>query len=160
MIRMDVTVDEDVLDAIRDAAEEAPRRMKKAYARRIKSIRQRMLDDLRRYPGPVKYPFRWKSERQRRAFFATDGFGHGIPYVRTNALKDGWTTRIRDTTDGAIFEVENTADYARYVVGDDQQPGHLATGWQSAGAIVAKYREQATDELIDTWGAVALGEDG
>jgi hypothetical protein len=55
--------------------------------------------------------------------------------------------------------VENVTDYARFVVGDDAQPGHLATGWQSAGAIVAKYREQATDELIDTWGAVALGEE-
>jgi hypothetical protein len=158
-IRMDVTVDTDVLDAIREAAEDAPRRMNKAYKARVKRLRQRILDDLRAYPGPVKYPFRWKSERQRRAFFATDGFGHGIPYVRTNALRDSWQTRIQDQRGGAIFEVENNADYARFVVGDDAQPGHLATGWQSAGAIVAKYREQAVDELIDVWGAVALGEE-
>lgn len=159
MIRMDVTVDQDVLYAIREAAQDAPRRMNKAYKARIKRLRQRLLDDLREYPGPVKYPFRWKSERQRRAFFATDGFGYGIPYVRTFALRDGWTTRIRDQQNGAIFEVENTADYARFVVGDDAQPGHLATGWQSAGAIVASYREQATDELIDTWYAVVAGEE-
>jgi hypothetical protein len=35
------------------------------------------------------YPVTWDSERQRRAFFATDGFGHGIPYQRTGATK--WT---------------------------------------------------------------------
>jgi hypothetical protein len=32
---------------------------------------------------PVQYPINWDSEKQRRAFFATNGFGHGIPYVRT-----------------------------------------------------------------------------
>ena len=34
-------------------------------------------------PGqPVTYPIQWDSEKQRRAFFATDGFGEGIPYQR------------------------------------------------------------------------------
>lgn len=158
MISVDVTVDTDVLDAIAEAAQDAPRRMNKAYKAKVKRLRQRILDDLREYPGPVKYPFRWKSERQRRAYFATDGFGWGIPTVRTNALKDSWTTRIRDQQNGAIFEVENKAPYARFVVGDDQQPGHLATGWNSAAQIVARYRALATDELIDTWGAIALGD--
>ena len=157
MIKIDVTVDTDVLDAISEAAKESPRRMNAAYKKRIKRIRQRILDDLREYPGPVKYPFRWKSERQRRAYFATDGFGWGIPYVRTNALKDGWTTHIRDTRYGAVFEVVNNANYAEFVVGDWQQPGHIQTGWSSAAVIVAKYREQATDELINVWGAIALG---
>jgi len=158
MIKIDVTVDTDVLDAISEAAKESPRRMNAAYKKRIKRIRQRILDDLREYPGPVKYPFRWKSERQRRAYFATDGFGWGIPYVRTNALKDGWTTHIRDQKDGAVFEVVNNADYSVFVMGDWQQPGHIQTGWNSAAEIVAKYREQATDELISVWGEVALGE--
>jgi hypothetical protein len=158
-VKLEIRVDQDVLDAIRDQAAESPRRMNKAYKRRVKRIRQQLLDELRQYPGPVKYPFRWKSERQRRAFFATDGFGHGIPYVRTNALKDGWTTRIRDQQNGAIFEVENTADHARFVIGDDTQPGHLATGWRSAAVLIGEYREKAVDELIETWGAIALGEE-
>ncbi len=157
MIKVDVTVDTDVLEAISEAAKESPRRMNAAYKKRIKRIRQRMLDDLRQYPGPAKKPFKWASERQRRAFFATDGFGHGIPYVRTNALKDGWTTRIRDQQNGAIFEVANNTDYADFVMGDFAQPGHIQTGWGSAAVIVAKYRERATDELISVWGAIALG---
>jgi len=159
MIRVDVTVDTDVLDAISEAAQTAPRRMNVAYKRRIKRIRQQILDELRQYPGPVKYPFRWKSERQRRAFFATNGFGHGIPYVRTNALKDGWTTRIRDTKDGAVFEVANNTDYAEFVVGDFAQPGHINTGWPNAAKTISEFREKATDELIDVWGEVALGDE-
>ena len=35
-------------------------------------------------PEPT-YPIQWDSERQRRAFFATDGFGRGIPTERTGA---------------------------------------------------------------------------
>ena len=158
MIKIDVTADTDVLDAIREAAQDASRRMNKAYKRKIKRLRQQLLDELREYPGPVKYPFRWKSERQRRAYFATDGFGWGIPYVRTDALKASWTTHIRDQKDGAVFEVENRAPYAIYVMGDWQQPGHLATGWNSAAEIVSRYRERATDELISVWGEVAFGE--
>lgn len=36
---------------------------------------------------PVQYPIQWDSEKQRRAFFATNGFGHGIPYNRTGNTK-------------------------------------------------------------------------
>ncbi len=159
MIKVDVTVDTDVLEAISEAAKESPRRMNAAYKKRIKRIRQRILDDLREYPGPAKKPFKWASERQRRAFFATDGFGHGIPYVRTNTLKDGWTTHIRDKKNSVVFEVVNNAGYSVYVMGDFQQPGHEATGWRWADEIVDKHRDDAVDELILTWSAVALGED-
>ncbi len=38
---------------------------------------------------PVSYPIQWDSEKQRRAFFATNGFGNGIPYSRTGDL--AWT---------------------------------------------------------------------
>lgn len=31
---------------------------------------------------PIEYPVQWDSELQKRAFFATGGFGSGIPYQR------------------------------------------------------------------------------
>ncbi len=40
---------------------------------------------------PIRYPVDWDSEKQRKAFFVTDGFGHGIPYNRTGAYERGWT---------------------------------------------------------------------
>ena len=45
----------------------------------------------------ISYPVNWDSEKQQRAFFATNGFGHGIPYVRTNAMANAWSvTRTFD----------------------------------------------------------------
>lgn len=38
---------------------------------------------------PVTYPIQWDSERQKRAYFATNGFGAGIPYRRTHAMRFG-----------------------------------------------------------------------
>jgi len=35
---------------------------------------------------PIRYPVQWDSERQRRAYFATNGFGSGIPYQRSNRM--------------------------------------------------------------------------
>jgi hypothetical protein len=41
---------------------------------------------------PIQYPVQWDSERQRRAFFATNGFGKGIPYQRTHQYRLSWKT--------------------------------------------------------------------
>lgn len=35
---------------------------------------------------PVRYPIDWDSPKQKRAFFATNGFGQGIPYRRTHTM--------------------------------------------------------------------------
>lgn len=35
-------------------------------------------------------PFFWSSDKQRKAYFASNGFGGGIPYQRTGTLRDGW----------------------------------------------------------------------
>jgi hypothetical protein len=38
---------------------------------------------------PIRYPIDWDSLRQKRAYFATNGFGQGIPYKRTNRMVAG-----------------------------------------------------------------------
>ena len=38
----------------------------------------------------ITYPVQWDSAKQRRAFFATNGFGKGIPYQRTFASASTW----------------------------------------------------------------------
>jgi hypothetical protein len=50
------------------------------------NVKERMSEEGK----PVRYPVQWDSERQRRAFFATNGFGKGIPYRRTNRYRLGW----------------------------------------------------------------------
>jgi hypothetical protein len=68
----------------------ALRQLEEAYAQApaavLNALKQTVLPNFVRkaleasaYPGPVVYPIEWASERQRAAFFATNGFGHGIP---------------------------------------------------------------------------------
>lgn len=71
-------------------------------------------------PGkPVTYPVQWDSERQRRAFFATNGFGKGIRYRRTNRYALGW--KIERGRFGARLSNESPAGAI----------GGLTSGWQS-----------------------------
>lgn len=40
--------------------------------------------------SPIRYPVQWDTERQKRAFFASKGFGNGIPYRRTGRTALAW----------------------------------------------------------------------
>lgn len=68
---------------------------------------------------PIKYPVRWDSKKQRRAFFATDGFGGGIPSHRTGKYIRGW--KVVKVEKG--YRIENQAKgrngqpYSRYLAG-------------------------------------------
>jgi hypothetical protein len=78
------------------------------------------------FHGPGK-PYQWQSEKQRRAFFASDGFGQGIPTKRTGELKSSWNYEIQ----GDSVKIINQANYAQFVIGGDIQRGHIADGWKN-----------------------------
>ncbi len=104
------------------------------------------------YPG-FPYPLRWKSRRQQRAFFATDGFGRGIPTERTGALLDSYAVQTNLTDEGGVFEVVNTAPHAPFVIGDDQQPFHEDIGWIQSDddPVYEAITEFALDEVENLW---------
>jgi hypothetical protein len=104
------------------------------------------------YPGPVRYPFQWSSDKQRRAYFATNGFGHGIPYNRSNNLKNSGEYKVDKSRSSLYVFYQNTAPYAKWVIGQLLQiVGHKATGWKSESGrvlekrseIVSKFKEAA-----------------
>jgi hypothetical protein len=128
---------------------------------------------LSQIPGPVKYPIRWTSAKQRRAFFATDGFGRGIPTRRTGAVAK-WeidvdyeeVSRIERykqelivffanlnplqqnrppaaLTTGVIISIGNNVPYQQYVTGINQQGFHADTGWINAPVIVDTQKQKA-----------------
>jgi len=125
------------------------------------------LRSLRHTPGKPKYPIAWTSERQRRAFFASNGFERGIPTKRSGKLQDGWSivaTRRRRST---VIVIENSTSYARYVQGEInfkspaealamRQRFHKDTGWRAAQPIIAdfyrRYRDAYKEEFRATWG--------
>lgn len=89
------------------------------------------LQRLRLIPGPPKYPIRWTSERQRRAFFATNGFGRGIPTPRTGKIAADWEVSFVAVEGGGILVLSNPHSAAKFVHGPDPfaQGFHIDTGW-------------------------------
>lgn len=89
------------------------------------------------------YPVTWDSERQRRAYFATNGFGAGIPYSRTGNTTWSISKPFENEIDlfaphpaGALFGTP-TANWWRSKI-------HLET-WPDLKAVL-------TEEL-NTWPA-------
>ena len=106
----------------------------------IAAMSEYMLGDsthgLRHYPPRRTHgagnKYRWRSEKQRRAFFATKGFGRGIPSRRTGDLSRGWQASV-DPYRKTLF---NRLPYAKYVMGDSQQRGHTTDGWRKLAKVV------------------------
>ena len=114
------------------------------------------------YPGPVKYPIQWASEKQRRFYFAMRA--GKLPYVRNSDAQSqrigpSWTTARRGDI-GAV--VGTRATYAPWVQDSErQQPFHRNTGWitdKAAVGLVQKaghLKDIITDAIMH-----ALGQRG
>jgi hypothetical protein len=69
--------------------------------------------------SPISYPVDWDSEKQREAFFATGGFGKGIPYQRQGVYEAGW----KEGQTSAGYELANAHPAGAI--------GGTPEGWQS-----------------------------
>lgn len=99
-----------VRQGLEDIAREIPLIGRKRIYEAMLRVKRKMAT-----PAPKpKYPINWDSEKQRRAFFATDGFGRGIPTKRTGRYEKGWVI-VRT---GTGYRMENTSPAAGYIGGD------------------------------------------
>lgn len=65
------------------------------------------------------YPIQWDTDKQRKAFFASDGFGAGIPSRRTGNYEKAWQlVSIGDRPTNRGYEVVNTESYSKYIAGN------------------------------------------
>jgi len=126
------------------------------HAATIKAVQdlQPLRDEFAKSVGAVKRPIEWTSEKQRKAFFATDGFGAGIPYKRTGKLQAGWGLLAVQNLDGSTLILQNMAEAAKYVYGffgqrRPQQQFHRNTGWQTVKKTQDKTVRKMIDALID-----------
>ena len=111
---------------------------------------------LRHYPprvnhGPVN-PYKWQSDKQRRSYFASKGFGKGIPSQRSGDLANGWT--LSSESDPYRRTLFNRVPYARYVMGQRQQTGHLVDKWRKMGKVIEdniKGGMRAANLAVDKW---------
>jgi len=59
------------------------------------------------------YPIQWDTDRQRKAFFASDGFGRGIPTTRSGEYTKAW--EVIKAENG--YDVGNPLTHAKYIGG-------------------------------------------
>lgn len=112
---------------------------------------------LRHAPKRVQHgennPYQWQSDKQRRAYFASDGFGGGIPYQRTDEMVNAWEWSASNS-DWTRVVVFNPVETATYVIGDDQQRGHKADGWRYYMDVIKtnlKGAIQAAQRAVDAF---------
>jgi hypothetical protein len=115
-------------------------------------------------PGPVVYPIRWTSDKQRKAFFATKAWGRGIPTKRTGKTERSWKVIYVVASGGGEITLLNTEPHAKYIYGDangmHQQSFHRRTGWKSfveaRAALFAKARELARTKFAESLGSFGV----
>ncbi|HML22098.1 MAG TPA: hypothetical protein PKD09_10630 [Aggregatilinea sp.] len=86
--------------------------------------------------------------RQKAAYFATRGFGRGIPTQRTNTMIRAWKVYVRIRRYEMEIGARNETPYTRYVQGRDRQDFHRNTGWAFAPDVLQELSPQATDLLL------------
>lgn len=131
-----------------------------AYTRNTRRLLTRWKAALKVEPAgaPNYYPIKWQTAKQRRAFFATNGFGGGIPHQRTHALSQGWQGSVDSAEIGGTLRVYNDSLTAGYVYGDFDNPRQRmfdasfgGIPWGDPFEISAPYFDEAEVILISTW---------
>lgn len=113
----------------------------------------RALAKLRIVPGPPIYPIRWTSERQRKAFFASKGFGRGIPAKRGSPpeITRAWRGEFIPTPDGGIMALINDAPGVDFVQGFRAQEFHKDTGWVQLDDVQNDFYRDAGDAAVQVF---------
>jgi len=152
-----VAFDLDILREVREAAQVLPERVDRMVRRDIRPFVSHEWDKTMRQEPPERswpdeYPLEWESERQRRAYFATDGFGKGIPYRRTHAFVRGWHVLAGYSPSGlGEIVVTHDSDKELFITGRRQQRFHAITGWPSSAGALQRISLEANDRLEQGW---------
>jgi hypothetical protein len=110
------------LDAMRRGVENIATTLPRLADELMRQAADDVLAILRKPGRKISYPVHWDSQKQRRAYFASKGFGKGIPYHRTGGLNRSWkVARANDSPGGqryGYYTVSSALKYAKYVAGN------------------------------------------
>jgi hypothetical protein len=105
---------------------------------------------LSKYPGPVKKPIQWASNKQRAWYLATRRKAGLGPYTRNS---DPWSQRIGPSwateNRGIDAFVGTRVTYAKWVQSEEfQQPMHRNTGWITDKGAVQQAESENVPERV------------
>lgn len=117
----------------------------------------RTLARLKTVPGAPRYPIRFTTPLQQRAFFASKGFGRGIPASRSNppAVLEAWEAAFVPTSDGGIIGLYNDAPHMEFVQGARAQGFHIDTGYVQLDDVEQEAFAEMQDVAIAQWFSAA-----
>lgn len=130
----------------------------------VSELKDDVLSDLGKVPRkrsyPSDYPIEWTSEKQRKAYFASNGFGAGIPYQRTGRGAKSWFIKENYSNGSINVSIGSSWDKAKYVYGDldinnptkamrFMQRFHRITGWQPAREKVMFWSTTIQERIVD-----------
>ena len=144
-----------ILSTVSANIQRLPERFRNILRGKMGVLTNEALKKLTTVPGPPKRPIRWTSDRQRRAFFASDGFGGGIPTRRTNAIVNAWKAELEQTSDGNILRLSNDNPGMPFLQGELQQGFHKDTGWVQVDDVARDFLRAGGDAVIKTWQELA-----
>lgn len=145
--------------AFNDNIDKFPTLLTVAYKRATSRLLSRWLAALRVEPPSAQnfYPIHWKTAKQRRAFFATNGFGQGIPTARTHGLVEAWKGSVDSFEDGGALVVENRSPTALFVYGtfDTErqpmfEPAFGGVPWLDPLTVSEPFMDEAEVVLLST----------
>lgn len=149
--KFEIKPDDDIFEALSEQMQRTPNQLRRELRRQAQRFNRRVLKELKKPPPPVVYPIEWASDKQRKAFFASNGFGAGIPTQRTGKLQDSWQASYSESNGIFTNTIENTDPKAEFVIGENMQPFHINTGWEYAPDVLEPAEKQYQDILIDTF---------
>ena len=139
---MAVTIQEAV-DIVGDFATKLPALALSQLGETVGAIK----DDMTEEGSPVTYPIIWDSPRQQAAFFATDGFGKGIPTGRSGQHVGGWLQS--SITDGwALSNPSPAAAISGFYAGEQWQSSIHSGRWLHIATSVAEHLALLPGQLM------------
>lgn len=154
MIKMRFSANPNFLAGFRDLSTRAKRQVRVELQTAVKPALQKQADKtFGTDPGPVKKPIDWTTVKQRAAFFASNGFGNGIPYTRSDALRTSWIVEVSSHVQRDLIRLYNPKSYAKYVYPSlNQQRFHAATGWgKDFDKYVRDFEQTADVQTASAW---------
>lgn len=118
-----------------------PNYIKPAQMAVMQAVAMDIVEEMRESGKKPTHPIQWDSEKQRRAFFATDGFGGGIPTKRSGAYQEGWQYSLMDDK----AKVSNDDPSTKFVGGNAfglVSSGIHVDDWKNFGRAIALKLQQ------------------
>lgn len=110
----------------------------------IEQVMRNAQYELQQPAPPPTYPINWDSEKQRRAFFATAGFGAGIPYNRSGRYNAGWVVEKTGMGVQRAYTLRHKWNKAKHVGGDYKGGGQSRihrNRWVIAANVVRRHAQ-------------------